>query len=303
MALRMLKGAALTAFNTSVDNQATKRQEFETRNAEAADDATVEEVPSLSIDTDLLAVTNQVFPPCAYINQCRWMRRHLQKPREMPIANLVARVCEINGYLEEFPLKSDGSQPTKLPEDEILDILEYGSPGSWQTQFLLQGYDPQELSLQEFVNFCRILESVELPINQTETSTKKRKVSTTTKTSSTTKKKKTDGYYCMLHGHNLTHNSDECRVLKMQAKRMSQTYAAQHPSKKREYKENQELHAFLSDAVDTFMKKKVDNRKIAKKKQAKLNSIEENSTQFSSITDKDIRDFSVLNIEVIAINN
>ena len=76
VARRILKGAALTAFNSSVTTQESERKLVIERNrkAEEADDGIEEEVPDLSLSRDLLAVTTQVFPPRAYVTQCRWMR-------------------------------------------------------------------------------------------------------------------------------------------------------------------------------------------------------------------------------------
>ena len=80
---RILKGAALTAFNSSVTAQASERQAIVEHN-NTADPEEHQEVPDLSLDKDLLAVTTQVFPPRAYVTQCRWMRRHLKNPEIWP---------------------------------------------------------------------------------------------------------------------------------------------------------------------------------------------------------------------------
>eukprot|EP00957_Ditylum_brightwellii_P205947 15346093-Ditylum_brightwellii.AAC.1 len=40
-----------------------------------------------------------------------------------------------------------------------MDILEYGVPASWRREFTVQGFDPVDQSLQNFVEFCTRLES------------------------------------------------------------------------------------------------------------------------------------------------
>jgi len=66
----------------------------------------------------------------------------------------IARVVEINWYLMKFPEPKARQQPTKLEDDELLDILEFGCPNSWQRQMMLQNFDPMDHTVQEFVQFC-----------------------------------------------------------------------------------------------------------------------------------------------------
>ena len=51
-------------------------------------------------------------------------------------------------------------------------------------------------------------------------------------------KAKKGKHYCMLHGENNTHTTEQCKVLKTQADRMSATYKAQDPSNKKRRFEN-----------------------------------------------------------------
>ena len=54
------------------------------------------------------------------------MRRSLRKPRNMSIRVYVNRVLELNDQLVSYPGTGDNIDGTKLPEDEILDLLEFG---------------------------------------------------------------------------------------------------------------------------------------------------------------------------------
>jgi len=76
----------------------------------------------------MAAVTAHVFPIKALQTQKRYKRRFLHKPCNMKASGFVSRVCEINELLTEFPQATDES---KLPHDELLDLLEFGMPGSW----------------------------------------------------------------------------------------------------------------------------------------------------------------------------
>ena len=54
--------------------------------------------------------------------------RHPERPR---CKEYVSRLKELNNYLPAFPAHTDGTKPTKLPEDELIDLLEFGVPNAW----------------------------------------------------------------------------------------------------------------------------------------------------------------------------
>jgi len=123
---RLLDGNALTAFNL-------KAEEFDS-----------ETNPNfLDVIEDL---TRHVFPIKALQTQKRYMRRFLRKPREMKTREYVSRVCEINKMLVHFPTVD---QDSRLPNDEMLDLLEFGMPSSWQKTMILQDFDPVDHTIPE----------------------------------------------------------------------------------------------------------------------------------------------------------
>jgi hypothetical protein len=85
------------------------------------------------------------------------MRRFLKKPYKMSIQDYVARIVEMNEYLPLMP-EIGGNPPDKLPEDELLELLEFSLPEKWQVAMLLQDFDPADHSLDKFVAFCTRLE-------------------------------------------------------------------------------------------------------------------------------------------------
>ena len=52
----------------------------------------------------------------------------------MRVQEYIARVIKINNYLKEFLPTIVGRNATKLPDDELLDLLECGIPIKWQRQ-------------------------------------------------------------------------------------------------------------------------------------------------------------------------
>ena len=88
----------------------------------------------------------------------------------MTTRKYIARVNELNGYLDLFPPYNPDQ---KLPNDKLLDLLEFAVPNSWQKQFWLQGFDPIQHSITEFTQFCKCFKFMETLYAETH-STKKR---------------------------------------------------------------------------------------------------------------------------------
>ena len=107
LARRLLDGAAKTAFENAAQLQGAST--------------------NAAFQVCLHAVTKDVFPRKALLNQKRFMRRFMRKPQDLRAKDYIARVCEINSYLTLFPTDSE-REATKLPTDELLDLLEFGFP-------------------------------------------------------------------------------------------------------------------------------------------------------------------------------
>ena len=283
VARRILKNQALSALNASSAKQMAKQTADE-------NDSDVDRADRYvaTIEVDLDAVTAQVFPPKAAQKQKRWMRRYMRKPRDVTNEEFVARVIEVNELIPEFPPGANGLAPEKMPDDELLDNLEFGSPPSWQTEFLLQGYEPTDGTIQEFIDFCRTLEEVEEvgdskpKESKKDGNSKKRKQSDSSEKGSKSNKK----YFCLLHGSDCKHNTDDCKTLKFQAKRMKDTYESQGPNKKA-YKDKMELQAMVASAVDEALKSNKKQKRSHKKEAAA--SEETNTTEI-------LKQFDSLNV-------
>ena len=134
-----------------------------------------------------------------------------------------ARFAELNKYLESFSPYAGASQC--LPQDEVLEHLEFAIPNSWQKQMVMQWFVTLEHTIQEFVEFCECMEFGEEVYDSSHTS---QKATTRTgekeagsKQSAGNSSSKRKSKYCLYHGHNSTHTTDECKVLKNQAEKMA----------------------------------------------------------------------------------
>eukprot|EP00957_Ditylum_brightwellii_P053791 4075107-Ditylum_brightwellii.AAC.1 len=62
----------------------------------------------------------------------------------MSLQAFIARVNEINNWLEQFPPRDGGTTPVKLADAKLKDIPENAKPKSWQAEVLqnLELLDP-----------------------------------------------------------------------------------------------------------------------------------------------------------------
>jgi hypothetical protein len=284
---RMLEGDSLATFNNAADGLETINRYKRSMNA----------------------LKRHVFPKRALQMQKRWMRRFLRKPKEYTIREYVARVREINSWFPAYPV-NDGDEvlPTRLDDDKLLDLLEFGTPNSWKKEMVKQGFAFTTKTIQEFVEFCERLEICEAT-NPTLTNNnrndnnhpdKSQKGKRGTKSykrkdqasedGSQKYKKAKNSFWFMQHGENSTHNTNKCEYIKSQLKRLNGTYNAQHPSKKKEFKKKQELQMLIGDIADKAVKKVAkDNKKRRAKddsssEEEEYHNIEQLNNQLKKVT-------------------
>lgn len=267
MARRLLQGDALSTFNNA---------------------ATIGNETIANYQACLRAVSNIVFPKKAAQTQKRYMRRFLRKPKTWKTREWVSRLQELNLYLEKFPpATDDGPAPVRLPDDELIDIIEFGVPVAWQKEMVRQDFDPMIFTIAEVIEFCERMERVGDADATNNNNSKDNHKSSNGKKVNKSKKRRSDDEdetkYCMLHGNNNTHGTAECRVLKAQAKKMKGTYEAQHPSQKKAYKDKQELHALIAESVERALKMKKRKKKASATSEVdELNHFEQLSVSSSS---------------------
>ena len=91
------------------------------------------------VDTALKAVSSEVFPHRALINQVGWMKRRMRKPATMSIRHFVASVTQMNGKLIRFP---GATESDLFDAPNLLELLEFTLPDAWRAKFDLAGYIP-----------------------------------------------------------------------------------------------------------------------------------------------------------------
>ena len=270
VACRLLQGAALTTFDSTAALQLTPTGQ--PREDLAAFNACLE------------AVTVSVFPARAALMQKRYLRRFVRKPATMKIRDYAARLSEINNYLPSFPENANGEKPEVLPEDEMVDLMEFGVPNSWQRYMALQDFEPLDGTVDTFVKFCERIEHVEVQDGTNVPKDKKRgREEAATQKANAKGKKGATKFFCLLHGANHTHNSDQCKALKKEADKLKSMNKPAPQSVNL-----QELNTLVKGAIADAMKKrpKRDNKKRARTQE--LN----NFSQLSISDDSDHADKS-----------
>ena len=223
------------------------------------------------------------FPPKALQREKRYLCRGLYKPKDCPVRDFVCRVNEILEYLSKFPPFANNQG---LPEDEVIELIEFALPREWQRQMLVQGFDPASKSIQDLVDFCERLEIAEEIYSEVgisrpgenHTLTKKAKTGDRNPPAMSARQK---GAYqpahpakagankpnynktkpiCPLHGPG--HDANSCKVLQNQAKSMKNTYESNRGggdyvrrsgAHKRDAR-GEELNALVASAVAKALK-------------------------------------------------
>ena len=203
------------------------------------------------------AVGKHVFPAQAAKLQKRYLRRFVRKPMGMTSRMFVARVQdELNNYLPHFPSQVPGEPIQKLDDDEIIDLMEFGVPRSWQKKMEEHNFDSTNTTIGEFLAFCERMERIETMDNaksggggrpdqgggragKTNDLNRKRKADVATR-----KFKGDKTYHCLYHGENNTHSTDECYLVKKEVRLMKDRPSTTDVPRKKDYAKKQELNAF-----------------------------------------------------------
>jgi hypothetical protein len=177
-------------------------------------------------------VTTHVFPQRALVHQRRHMRHKFKKPRDMTTRSFSARLVEINSYLAEFPPFEEGQM---LPDEDMVDILEFSVPKAWQENMIIQGFEPALHTLNEVVEFCERHEFTEgqrghfsdgatpQPGRQSGNTGAKSRAKSSAEASN--KKRKSADKFCDLH-QQAGHSTAECKVVQAQIKKMRSSWEA-----------------------------------------------------------------------------
>ena len=201
----------------------------------------------------------------------------------MKTKKYVARLIEINNYFPQFPpVTQGGAKPTKLPDEDISDLLEFGLPPTWQKQMALMDFDPVEHPIQDFVEFCERMEEWEI-INSHKHKTGKEKPKNSGEQKPSVLKKPKEAKVCLLHGKGL-HSTDQCRTLIWQADRMKKQQEAQTPQGRKKVQEEVNLQETIKQSLREMAKEHAKKRMKLQQAQEEHHYLDTIGKAFNPIT-------------------
>ena len=228
----------------------------------------------------------------------RYLRREARKPMDMSVKQYIMHIYRINTEeIARCPPAFDRTQC--LGDDEIIDILLFGTPKSWQREMDRQGFDPLASTVTQVVEF---MERIEM----SEDFDGDKKVAAVKKGNNNNKNKSNKGNtgadgskYCMLHGNNNTHDTSECKTLMAQAKKLKGNNGANNKGKggnkswKNKAKDEtddskKELAALIKKATEVIKKSELNAIEPVKKRKVNWPSEEEELCAL----DAELKDFN-----------
>ena len=109
----------------------------------------------------------------AYRRQRKNLRYHLFM-MDMSLADFRAELRRQNNFLRYFPVPPDREVCEALPDDELVEIVDWAKRVEWQRDLLTANIDPYALTLEEYYRYLEKLE-VKHNIDQALREDKKRK--------------------------------------------------------------------------------------------------------------------------------
>ena len=129
----------------------------------------------------------------------------------MKVRTYYQNLLRLNG--EELPNLPPFGPNQSLSNDELLDIVLFGTPRSWQNEMERQGFDPMEKQLFQVIDFMENIETTETNPMTKVTGKSDGKKPAKGKDSKDSSSKKKAPYFCKEHGPNYTHDTKDCKVL------------------------------------------------------------------------------------------
>ena len=167
------------------------------------------------IDKALQHVVCSLSPRNVLARVKRTVRRSMRKPSDMLVRTYLQHLLRINE--QEIPALPPFGNDQRFSDDELTDIILFGTPKSWQQEMDRQGFDPYAKSPSEVIAFMENVEAAEVHDRSPDTK-KKESSSSKSKSKNRSKDGSKNDKYCKIHGKG-SHSTDECRTIQNEAKR------------------------------------------------------------------------------------
>jgi hypothetical protein len=312
LARTLLTGNALTQFNAAVQRQCTKR--MEDRILAAPDDPSAQAIHDAGWDHQdnydvadwnsyCHGMVEKLVPARALAKVKRHLRRHCRKPADMSVRQYYQNLYRIN--TQEIPNLPPFGDRQSFREDEFIDIILYGTPGSWAREMERQGFDPMDHTAEEVVAFMEQLESAEAH-DKTATKVESKKTdksSPNKKKSSKEDSSKKGTKYCEIHGH-CNHTSEECRTSKKRYKSDKSDSKKQYAKgNNKSWKKSSEEETTVAKKDLALLIKKAVKKEMATSKDKKRKASDDEDGFLVECLTKDINGFNYQEMEDLRIDS
>ena len=178
-------------------------------------------------------VVTQLLPRRVLARVKRYMRRDCRKPRHMKVRTYVQHLLRMNR--DELPSLPPFTPTQKMSDDELLDIILYGTPRSWHKEMERQGFDPMLGGVDDTLEMMERMEATDDFDGTPSKSPHQGKQSSNNSGKKHGKPKKGLSHtdegkkgHCMIHGEG-NHTSEECYTLQKEAKKLKSSYGSNTP--------------------------------------------------------------------------
>ncbi len=224
-----------------------------------------------------------------------------------------AHIQRINGTeIPQLPPNFNADQ--SLANDELTDIILHSFPKTWQAEMDKQGFDPMLYTPQATIDFCERLETAE---QLTQTVTKKRDHDKKKGNSKSSKKTKSDhdqskgDKYCMLHGWNKTHTTDECNSLKgmLNDKQKSGDFGGKknktwsRKAEEAKKKSKKDLHALMQETVRKELHSMMDKKRKANDDSSEEGEVSDDNQSINVLENVDLSEFNYQDMDNLKIDS
>jgi hypothetical protein len=311
----LLTGIGLSQFNTGIDDHvnemfATNKQDaYDTSIANGDDEATAQAAkaavrcptPDLnSVKFGFECVIQYMSPHKVLAKQKRWMRRNMRKPADMSVREYANRLITINNdELTELPPFDGANQ--RLSDDEIIDILTSGIPKSWIREMDKQNFDPTEGTITEVLNFCERMESSEEGFEKVRNDQKTNGKGGKPKANGKPKSSSAGSKFCMLHGSNNTHDTEDCHIMKKTAESLKTGYKNKNDGQSKSGSKNQSWKRKADDGkkntkndLAAFVSKTIRKELHAFNKKRKVDTNDDKPTD----DDQSVNNFELTDVDL-----
>jgi hypothetical protein len=223
-----MRGTALSTFETIVRTKCADARS--TALAAAADDPAREAVRNRTdasfYDNDILAdslnwLMTQLMLDHILRHTKRYLRCRCRKPADMKVRTFYQHMA--NMIHNELPRLPPFAANQSLANDEIIDILLFATPNSWQVEMEKQNWDPMDHTVTEVVNFMERIENAEDMVRKgtivndngnNKKKSAKKKTGGNNSNRSSNNGDSDNTKFCVIHGWNNSHTTEQCRVAK-----------------------------------------------------------------------------------------